>query len=753
VVSATSPLAETGLAEKGPSAESPTSEITTNPSVIQGPIGGAQRGNLDHWPYNETPPRSRGEPPSVQSRSHDLGVAEAAIAGTALGAGLTPIGVDKDLPAGYESHNKKDVVDRELYIDSPPVPLSPEYKDEGYITGDNPRSPGLNTPDIKNRRANVYANDTRDIAATTFDEDPFSNKHKRHLSGLSHGMGSPLYDSASGRGLDRIHSKDIVALMDHLTVRDAQRNARDTEILVTLVRSAAEMRNSFEDMKRFIAEQDDLIIEEAERLHEKTQKIIGGPRPQPLGTPRFARRTASEEEDDLRTKRQNVFKRALKGLGSKNSSELQNIEAMLMQLLGEVENLRSIQTGQNTSTSIHPPSLNSAEHIRAPTDPGYEPEGQAGTSSTGDRSGFFSNNSSRQADHWAQGSGRRESGNRVSTVMEGDEDLESFEPNQQSARNLQNANGTPLQSPVRNLRAESEVPRGASEPLATPPRMPQPAAGTSSNENTPRISSDGKPDRRRKSISSSFFPKISRWSKTTASSISENFRGTNSKTRPYSPASQSGEPVDDFNYDPRGDDRLRSNNSLAKEQYQGQGNRPPSPLIPSQVSDNPKYQAHRNSLNLQHPQPRQGPTGRYQYQLETEAQNYGEDPFSPTSQTSSQWEHQAGTQAPADMNTNVTHRYEHGGHLSPISDGGYSETSSAMMDISKGQHEGSLRSTSSRSSMGKAGPPRPPKILDNEPLVPQRPPKIAMSPAASRQATYVDHVNAARAGSPAYDKV
>jgi hypothetical protein len=192
---------------------------------------------------------------------------------------------------------------------------------------------------------------------------------------------------------------------------------------------------------------------------------------------------------------------------------------------------------------------------------------------------------------------------------------------------------------------------------------------------------------------------------------------------------------------------------LANEQYQGQENRPPSPLIPSQVSDNPKYQAHRNSLNLQHPQPRQGPTGRYQHQLETEAQNYGEDPFSPTSQTSSQWEHQAGTQAPADMNTNVTHRYEHGGHLSPISDGGYSETSSAMMDISKGQHEGSLRSTSSRSSMGKAGPPRPPKILDNEPLVPQRPPKIAMSPAASRQATYVDHVNAARAGSPAYDKV
>ena len=681
----TSPLAEKGFTEKAHSAESPASEITTNPSVIQGPIGGTQRGNLDHWPYNETPPRSRGGLPSTQSQGHGLGVAEAAAPGGGLSAGLTAIAADKNLSASYENHNN-DMINRGVYMNSPRVPLSPEYKDEGYITGDNPRSPGLNTPDLKNRRADAYANDMHDIDNTKVDDDPFSTKHNRHLSGLSHGMGSPLYDSASGRGLDRIQSKDIVALMDHLTVRDAQRNARDTEILVTLVRSAAEMRNSFEDMKRFIAEQDDLIMDEAEKHHEKTQKIIGGPRPQPLGTPRFPRQTISEEDEDIPTKRQNVFKRALKGLGSKNSNELQNIEAMLMQLLGEVENLRGIQTGQSTSTGIQPRSLNSADNVRAPTDPGYEPEGQAGTSSTGDRSGFFSNNSSRQADHWAQGSGRRESGNRVSTVLEGDEDLESHELPQQNRVNLQIANGTSIQSPARDLRREREVSRGVSEPLTTPPRMQQPAAGTSSNENTPRISSDSKPDRRRKSISSSFFPKISRWSKTTASSIGENFRAT-TKPRPYSEASHSGEHVDDYAYDPHGDDRLRSNNSLANEQYQGQENRPPSPLIPSQVSENPKYQAHRNSLNLQHPQPRQGPTGRYQHQLETEAQNYGEDPFSPTSQTSSQWEHHGGAQAPVDVNTNSQARYAHGGHLSPISDGGYSETSSAMMDMRKGQHE------------------------------------------------------------------
>lgn len=55
-----------------------------------------------------------------------------------------------------------------------------------------------------------------------------------------------------GLQTDRLQSKDVVALMDHLTVRDAHRNARDTEVLVTLVRSAAEMRNSFGEIKSFI---------------------------------------------------------------------------------------------------------------------------------------------------------------------------------------------------------------------------------------------------------------------------------------------------------------------------------------------------------------------------------------------------------------------------------------------------------------------------------------------------------------------
>ncbi len=60
-------------------------------------------------------------------------------------------------------------------------------------------------------------------------------------------------------------------------------------------------------------------------------------------------------------------------------------------------------------------------------------------------------------------------------------------------------------------------------------------------------------------------------------------------------------------YDHRGDDRLRSNDSLENDDVArgvNQENRAPSPLIPSQVSEDLKYQAHRDSLNLQHPQPR-----------------------------------------------------------------------------------------------------------------------------------------------------
>lgn len=526
-------------------------------------------------------------------------------------------------------------------------------------------------------------------------------------------------------------------------------------------------------MKRFIADQDDLIMDTADRQHDKTvQKVISGPRPQPLGTSRFPLRTNSEEEEDTPSKRQNVFKRALRGLSTKNTAELQNIEGMLMRLLGEVEGLRADQEGGLVKSRAQSNSMNSAENAREPTDPGYEPEGQAGTSSTGDRSGFFSNNSSRQADHRGAAAGHRDS-NRVSTVMEGDEDLESLKSHEHDVLNQQLSNGRILLSAARTIPDARDArdardrrdttnttdTRGSSLPFNTPQRNQAPENRAFSNENTPQMSSDGKAHRKNKSISSSFYPKImSRWSKTTASSIVDNFRGSTqvpSKARPYSQVSQSGSNlnVEDYDYDPR-EDALRSTNSYLHEQYAGQEHRPASPLIPSQVSDNPKYHAHRNSQNLQHPQPRQAPTGRYQHHLDNEAQTYGGEQFSPTSQTSSLWGNQQGLSQGTAHPQQRYSGYSGNDRLSPISDAGYSESSSAMMELGEEEHERSLKSGASANSVISAsGQPRRARARDNEPLVPQRPPKVPMSPAGSRQANYVDHVSAARAGSPAFDKV
>ena len=452
---------------------------------------------------------------------------------------------------------------------------------------------------------------------------------------------------------------------------------------MTLVRSAAEMRNSFEDMKKFIAEQDDILMDTGNKQHDRTiQKIIGGPRPQPMGTSRAPR--MAEDDDEIRTKRRSVFRRALKGLGGRSTNDLARIEDMLVQLLGEVEGLKSGQDIRPGANGTRAESLSSYDNPRAVGQDGYEPEGQAGTSSTG-HSGYFSNPPSRQQNRIRSQDIRQGSGNRISTVLEGDEELEAHE---QDVLDHQYINEDKLLTPTRDHA------RGASVPLDTPPQVHIPT-GAQSNENTPKTGTDK--SRKHKSSSSSFFPKISRWSKTTASSMGENIRGSGRKERPYSEVSRSGSDLhyDDDHYDPQGDDRIRSNDSFGDDPLRS--NRPPSPLIPSQVSEDPKYQAHRNSLNLQHPQPRPGPTHRYQTHLESQAHNFG----SPISPTSDQW---GSNPTLARFQPGPGNRLSGGGNLSPISDGGYSEISATEKSNA---------------------PARPPKVRDDGPLIPARPPKLA----------------------------
>lgn len=640
------------------------SEINTNPSIIQGPIGGVAQDS--NWTYHQTPPKGDQSP-------HYHEHADA-------GAGRAGLGVESMDHHGYnKDYYAADDYGPDSYFDQPYAgghmfgsPLG--AKDEGYVSAANPLSPGADTPEpLSKGFGGIDANGMSLFDTPLEADDPTGPSHQRNLSGYSHGIGSPLYDSATGRGIDRIQSKDIIALMDHLTVRDAQRNARDTEILVTLVRSAAEMRNSFEEMKKFIAQQDGMIMEASDKQHERVYKAIGGPRPLPASGSRNFRQ-AAEDMEDMRSKRKSIFKRALKGLSLKSSNDLTKIEEMLEQLLEEVEALRAGQDDRfarsvNRTASVDPE--------------GYEPEGLAGSGSPG--TGYLST-SSRPLQESRNNEQKRELENRVSTVPEGDEDDDYDDRGQFLSPNV------PSQE-----NADGHRERAESAPLSTPPRVPV-ASGALSNETSPKTEKA----RKHKSSSSSFFPKISRWSKTTASSMGDNIRNSlqpGRKERPYLDASRSGSDINgpyksaDW-YDPEGDDRLRSNYTLNDQQ---QENRPPSPLVPSQVSEAPKYRAHRDSLDLQHPQPRQGPTGRYQSQLETQAQIYG---MPMTGATSDQW----GSNPSVSATNPNQNRYSGGAsRLSPISDAGYSQTSSRA---------------------GRQGPPRPPKIMDEGPLVPERPPKI-----------------------------
>ncbi|KAI4211464.1 MAG: hypothetical protein LQ351_005766 [Letrouitia transgressa] len=678
------------------------SDLNTNPSIIQGPIGGINHDNRDHWPYQETPPHSKNEFPNQSSNTSAQQSLKAVAADLLNRATLQS--QDKDIIDGqardvsfkeneppvpkdrHEQGINHDFGYHNQHVD--PIPTPPMNKDEGYVSAAYRPSPGPLSPESNTKSPGIFEDPGINIEGGL--DDPFVGKHARHLSGFSQGMPSPLYNSATGGGIDRIQSKDIVALMDHLTVRDAQRNARDTEILVTLVRSAAEMRNSFEDMKRFIAEQDDMIIDSSGKQHERTvQKVIGGPRPQPLGTSRAPRRPSTEDElEDIPTKRRNVFKRALKGLSGRSGNDLSKIEDMLFQLLGDVEDLKAAQGIVPAADAVRPESRDTYGNPQDIGD-GYEPEGQAGTSSTGNHSGYFSNPPSRQGNAMRSQEGRRGSQNRISTVLEGDEELEAHEQdmlnNQFEDENL----STPTK----------ENARAGSVPLATPPQVRLPT-GAQSNEHTPKTSTEK--SRKHKSNSSSFFPRISRWSKTTSSSMGDTFRSPRQQQRPQSEESRSGSDVHynaDEHHDPQGDDRLRSNDSLANDPINPDAGRPRSPLVPSHISDDPKYQAHRNSLNLQHPQPRPGPTHRFQTQLESQAHNFG-SPISPSSD-----QFGSNPSLARFMPTGSGNRHSGGaGYLSPISDAGMSETSSVA----------------DRSRV----PPRPPKIPDDEPLIPARPPKV-----------------------------
>ncbi|KAL2073249.1 hypothetical protein VTL71DRAFT_10573 [Oculimacula yallundae] len=706
------------------------SEVDTNPSIIQGPIGGTSQTSRDHWPGKATPPRSHMDTASSHGRRSDsnLKAAEAALVGAAVGAGGAAAIAhhNRELSGDHDDEWQRTSIDRKRdtlitnpYEGTSPIaaiggdldrdllgqglgnnfhPTKLDYqsarvtspKDEGYISSaPNARSPGGATPEPRIKGVGFLDQDAEGGADAMVGEDPFyTPKHARHLSGMSHGMGSPIYDSATGNGIDRIQSRDIVALMDHLTVRDAQRSARDTEILVTLVRAAAEMRNSFEDMKRLLADTEDVIITEVQTNTDKSvNKAINGPRPQPQSGPRSIRQGSQDEMfDDIPNKKRNVFRRALKGLSMKSSNDLGKIEEMLVQLLGEVEGLK---VAQGLKIDGHPgESYDDLGQEGNYDERGYEPEGNAGTStaSHASQSGHLSIPHSRGASATRVFDNRKFSDHRISTVPEGDE--EELDHHEQAVLDNQFEHNEQLLTPTR------EVARGGSAPLGTPPQQ-YVAPASLSNENTPRTD---KSKKHKSSSSSGWIPKVSRWSETTASTVLRGFRNSNKgggrkgeeQYQEQELPSRSGSELGNYaDNDPYGEDKLHS--GYSQDQIDYDEVEAPRSLLPP---EDPKYKAHRNSLNLQHPQPRVGPTHRYQTALESQAHNFD----SPMSPRSMDWGSQTSLNRLPPQQTN---RYSNGtnntGHLSPVSDGGYSNGSASNQ-----------------------APQRPPK----EPLGPERPPKI-----------------------------
>lgn len=209
--------------------DSEESDLTTNPSIIKGPIGGVHHDSRDHWPYQPTPPQSKNDfvSHSNEQSAHDS--LKAAAVGMLSAAALAQKekewrdsgkhsrerSIKEDGHSAADEHNAVNNHDLgpipNTYMSNQPIPTPPMTKDEGYISA-------RLSPEPK-RGVRGYMTNIDDLMA---DDDPFiSDPRSRHLSANSHGMPSPLFDSATGQGIDRIQSKDIVALMDHVSRLDS----------------------------------------------------------------------------------------------------------------------------------------------------------------------------------------------------------------------------------------------------------------------------------------------------------------------------------------------------------------------------------------------------------------------------------------------------------------------------------------------------------------------------------------------------
>jgi hypothetical protein len=93
-------------------------------------------------------------------------------------------------------------------------------KDEGYISAaPNARSAGGITPEPRARGVGFTDAIGMGPGEATEDDPFYTPRHQRHISGMSSGMDSPIYDSVMGSNRNAIKDKDIIALMDHVSLQ------------------------------------------------------------------------------------------------------------------------------------------------------------------------------------------------------------------------------------------------------------------------------------------------------------------------------------------------------------------------------------------------------------------------------------------------------------------------------------------------------------------------------------------------------
>lgn len=187
--------------DRSPESES---EINTNPSIIHGP-GGTSQAEQEPWSHMASPREGKKRPPYPDDDETGYGFG---------GYPATPA------PGAIYDANGFFNQPEDEYMGGQPFETPPGQKDEGYASAANQVSPNIDSPKAGNR--NLDGGDDLDGNLGLFDNpgenEPFDiSGHERNLSGYSHGMGSPMYDSATGKGVERIKSKDIIALMDHVS--------------------------------------------------------------------------------------------------------------------------------------------------------------------------------------------------------------------------------------------------------------------------------------------------------------------------------------------------------------------------------------------------------------------------------------------------------------------------------------------------------------------------------------------------------